>query len=159
MSDTPRTDAEAKNEIGMSSIKQGWYVHADFARQLERELAAANERATDATAKFVHAHDALNAERKAREEAESTLASLADTIASAHRNTNMSDPSITDNTDLRELVWQLSYEANRQRQHAEAAEQGLAYIYTHEMNKFVKPLMTYAEWITALNAEIAKEGE
>ena len=37
MSDTPETDAAAKAEIGMSSIAQGWYVHADFARLLERE--------------------------------------------------------------------------------------------------------------------------
>jgi hypothetical protein len=34
---TPRTDAEASNEVGKSSIAQGWYVHADFARTLERE--------------------------------------------------------------------------------------------------------------------------
>lgn len=42
-SKTPRTDAAASKEIGMSSITPGWYVHADFARQLERELAAVTE--------------------------------------------------------------------------------------------------------------------
>lgn len=34
---TPETDREAASEIGMSSISPGWYVHADFARKLERE--------------------------------------------------------------------------------------------------------------------------
>lgn len=42
-SKTPRTDAAASKEIGMSSITPGWYVHADFARDLERELAAVTE--------------------------------------------------------------------------------------------------------------------
>jgi len=38
MSDTPRTDAES-----FSTVYQGELVHADFARQLERELAEARE--------------------------------------------------------------------------------------------------------------------
>jgi hypothetical protein len=49
MTATPRTDAEAASHIGMSSISAGWYVHADFARDLEREnaeLAAAVARET-----------------------------------------------------------------------------------------------------------------
>lgn len=36
-SQTPRTDAEALKEIGLSSISPGHYVHADFARNLEAE--------------------------------------------------------------------------------------------------------------------------
>lgn len=42
-SKTPRTDAEAAEAANYASIAKGWYVHADFARQLETELAAMTE--------------------------------------------------------------------------------------------------------------------
>lgn len=42
-SNTPRTDAEAAEAAKYASIAKGWYVHADFARQLETELAAMTE--------------------------------------------------------------------------------------------------------------------
>ena len=38
-SQTPRTDAEAADAANYG-IAKGWFVHADFARQLETELAA-----------------------------------------------------------------------------------------------------------------------
>jgi hypothetical protein len=42
MSDTPRTDAEAKER---SAVGNGYYVHIDFARELERENAKLQEMA------------------------------------------------------------------------------------------------------------------
>lgn len=42
-SKTPRTDAEAADAANYASIAKGWFVHADFARQLETELAAAHD--------------------------------------------------------------------------------------------------------------------
>jgi hypothetical protein len=53
MSDTPRTDAEAGEEDASGCWKgrdEGPFVDADFARQLERELAAMRERAEKAEA-------------------------------------------------------------------------------------------------------------
>ena len=44
MSDTPRTDVEAQTCMDTSSEWHGEWVRLDFARQLERELDAANER-------------------------------------------------------------------------------------------------------------------
>jgi len=41
-SKTPRTDAEAADAANYASIAKGWFVHADFARRLETELAAAH---------------------------------------------------------------------------------------------------------------------
>ena len=40
---TPRTDAEASDAANYAPIEKGWYVHVDFACQLERELAAVTE--------------------------------------------------------------------------------------------------------------------
>ncbi len=59
------------------------------------------------------------------DEAESKLASLADTIASALRNTGMSGlaESMELDSDLRERVWQLSYRANEHQQRADALSQ------------------------------------
>jgi hypothetical protein len=45
---------------------------------------------------------------------ESLLASHADTVASAHRNSGMPDPKI-DANDFREAIWQLSYKINELR--------------------------------------------
>lgn len=42
-SKTPRTDAEAEDAAKYGPISKGWYVHVDFACQLERELAAVTE--------------------------------------------------------------------------------------------------------------------
>jgi len=42
-SKTPRTDAEASDAANYAPIEKGWYVHVDFACQLERELAAVTE--------------------------------------------------------------------------------------------------------------------
>jgi len=42
-SKTPRTDAEASDAANYAPIEKGWYVHVDFAGQLERELAAVTE--------------------------------------------------------------------------------------------------------------------
>jgi hypothetical protein len=54
MSDTPRTDAEAcfpsSNDNSDTYSEEGAYVDADFARQLERELAYARKQ-RDALAK------------------------------------------------------------------------------------------------------------
>jgi chromosome segregation ATPase len=56
----------------------------------------------------------LSVECRARAvKAEAELASLADTIAAAHRNTEMSGEGVE--PDLREGVWQLSYRANSYR--------------------------------------------
>ena len=53
-------------------------------------------------------HRRLAVERERADAAESLLASIADTVASAHRNTNLPDPKIPTNFDCRELIWQLS---------------------------------------------------
>ena len=42
-SKTPRTDAEASDAANYAPIEKGWYVHVDFACQLERELAEVTE--------------------------------------------------------------------------------------------------------------------
>lgn len=46
-SKTPRTDAEASDAANYAPIEKGWYVHVDFARQLERELAAVTAELAD----------------------------------------------------------------------------------------------------------------
>ncbi len=107
--DTPRTKAEIDEQVHYMLVDVNGNDRyppypCNFVTQLADQLAVV--------------------ERKAKEEAESVLASLADTVAAAHRNTGMPNPDIRHDTDLREFVWKLSYEANAQRQRAEAAEQG-----------------------------------
>ena len=48
---------------------------------------------------------------------EGDLASVADTVAAAHRNSGMPDPQLRDwkLDTIREAIWQLSYEINRLR--------------------------------------------
>jgi len=58
-------------------------------------------------AALVAAHD--------REEADSTLASLVDCVASALRNVNLSDDRIKLGDDLRPYIWSLSYKAVEER--------------------------------------------
>lgn len=55
--------------------------------------------------------------------AESALAGIADTINSAHRNTaGMGDPDVSPLHDMREAIWQLSYQANSQKSRLAAYE-------------------------------------
>ena len=57
----------------------------------------------------------LTALRENKFELEGKLASLADTIAAAHRNTNLPNPDIDYLGDMRDCIWQLSYKANEYR--------------------------------------------
>lgn len=80
---------------------------------------------------------ALLAERERANNAESNLASLADTIASARRNINpFDDPVIDYLGDMREEVWKLSYAAYNQRQRAEQAERERAGHWEEEARRY-----------------------
>lgn len=60
--------------------------------------------------------------RASRDDAEGKLASLADTVASALRNNGHNSDHIKLDTDLRDSIWQLSYDFISQQQRASAAE-------------------------------------
>ncbi len=105
---TPRTDAHCEEIGGDDGL-----CYATFARQLERELAAAKQ-----YVKVANEH--LNAAPRPSVGTiteEDTLAPIADCIASAHRNSGMPNPEFRRLTldSVREEIWQLSYEINRLR--------------------------------------------
>lgn len=80
----------------------------------------------------------LTAERERRVRAEAELASLADTVAAALRNTEMSDQGVELGADLREFIWSLSYKANAYKAELAAAKEDAERLNWMEENKVVE---------------------